>query len=102
MPRDPAIEEYRTDLEAQVKEAWLPPVGMESVRVKVVFKVQKNGDLTNLRILISSGLPSVDAAAVESIKNASPFNPLPEYFSHSLDVQFAFGQKFFCWLPGCS
>ena len=41
---------YMADLQRRIKRAWFPPKGNESKRVVVLFKVHKQGELSNLRL----------------------------------------------------
>jgi TonB family protein len=44
----------------------------------------------------SSGLQYVDAAAINAVKSASPFSPLPtEYKEQNIDIQFTFDYNVF-------
>jgi TonB family protein len=88
--QDPAYAPYRADLQRRIKRAWFPPRGFESKRVRVVFKVHKDGKMTNLRILISSGLQIADAAALKAVENAAPFRPLPDGIPNDVDIEFTF------------
>jgi tetratricopeptide (TPR) repeat protein len=56
---------YMADLQRRIKKAWLPPKGNESKRVVVVFKVHRDGALSNLRIDHSSGVACADQAALK-------------------------------------
>ncbi|MBU6450835.1 MAG: energy transducer TonB [Cyanobacteria bacterium REEB67] len=86
---------YMADLQRRIKRAWFPPKGNESKRVKVVFKVHKDGQMTNLRILISAGLQIADAAALKAVENAAPFRPLPDGAPSDVDIEFTFDYNVF-------
>ena len=86
---------YMADLQRRIKRAWFPPKGNESKRVKVVFKVHKDGQMTNLRILISAGLQIADAAALKAVENAAPFRPLPDGAPNDVDIEFTFDYNVF-------
>jgi TonB family protein len=81
---------YMADLQRRLKRAWFPPKGNESKIVKVVFTVHKDGKMTNLRIVMSSGLQIADAAAQKAVENASPFRPLPDGADDEIDVPYTF------------
>ena len=93
--KDPLYDPYAVDLQRQIKHAWIPPKGLEDRRVKVVFKVHKDGHVTNSRILKSSGLQLVDAAALQAVANAAPFRPLPDGAPKDVSVEFTFDYKAF-------
>ena len=68
---------YMADLQRRIKRAWFPPRGQENRRVVVVFKIHKEGELSNLRLVTSSGTASADKAAMSAVENAAPFRPCP-------------------------
>lgn len=86
---------YMADLQRRIKRAWFPPKGNESKRVKVVFKVHRDGTMTNLRILVSSGLQIADQAATKAVEAAAPFRPLPDGASDDVDIEFTFDYNVF-------
>ncbi len=86
---------YMADLQRRIKRAWFPPKGNESKRVVVIFKVHKNGELSNLRLGTSSGAAIADQAALKAVENAAPFRKLPEGAGDDVDIQFTFDYNVF-------
>lgn len=86
---------YMADLQRRIKRAWFPPKGNESKRVMVVFKVHRNGTMSNLRLQKSSGLAIADQAALKAIQNAAPFRTLPDGAPPDVDIQFTFDYNVF-------
>ncbi len=86
---------YMADLQRRIKRAWFPPRGQENRRVVVIFKVHKQGELSNLRLATSSGNASADKAAMSAVENAAPFRPLPSGSSDDVDIQFTFDYNVF-------
>lgn len=86
---------YMADLQRRIKHAWYPPHGQENRRVVVVFNVNKQGELSNLRLTNSSGNASADNAAMSAIENAAPFRPLPPDAPDDVDIQFTFDYNVF-------
>lgn len=86
---------YMADLQRRIKRAWFPPKGNESKRVMVVFKVHRNGTMSNLRLGRSSGLAIADQAALKAVTNAAPFRPLPSGAPDDVDIQFTFDYNVF-------
>jgi len=68
---------YETDLIRRIKRAWFPPKNAGVKHVQLVFKIHKGGELSDLRMEESAGLPAADRAALKAVENASPFRPLP-------------------------
>lgn len=86
----PRFDEYMADLQRRIKRAWFPPKDGESKKVKVVFKIHTNGELSNLKISQSSGMALADQAALKAIENAAPFRKLPSGSPENVDVEFTF------------
>ncbi|MGC8615690.1 MAG: energy transducer TonB [Desulfurella sp.] len=75
---------YMKLLKDKIQNVWVYP---EQARLKnqqgtllVEFGINKNGSLAYTKVIRSSGYPILDEAAIKAIKEASPFNPLPERF----------------------
>jgi TonB family protein len=81
---------YMEDVSKRIKRAWFPPKGNESKRVKVAFHVARDGQASNLHIILSSGLPEADAAALKAVENASPLRPLPADAPDDVNIEFNF------------
>lgn len=57
----------------------------------VYFKIQKNGQISNLKIEESSGIRSLDLSALRAIQSSAPFPPLPkEYKNEYLGIHLIF------------
>lgn len=80
-----AMEEYRAYLERTIQQRWfIPPEANllpAPVTVIVVFEVARDGRLLQLRLRQSSGIPALDRAAMNAVRLASPFRPLPSVYS---------------------
>jgi TonB family protein len=94
--REPDFGPYMRELQRRIKRNWDPPRGNESKRVVVVFKIARDGQLLELRIKASSGIPSSDRAAKSAVELASPFRQLPpEYKGNDVDIEFTFDYNVF-------
>jgi len=78
-----------------ILKSWAKNGGGKVKKISCVFNVQSNGDISNVRILKSSGSAEVDQEAVSVLKQASPlpdftftgrplksFKEPPEIFAH--------------------
>jgi TonB family protein len=78
------MEEYRAYLEKTIQQRWfLPPethLLQNSVTVEVVFEVTRDGKLGQVHLRRASGIVALDRAAVNAIRLASPFRPLPSVY----------------------
>ena len=64
---------------AQIKRNWLVPQAAMMMKGHVViqFNVQKNGSITDIRVVQTSGIPPFDTAAFNSLKLSNPTLALP-------------------------
>lgn len=101
--KEPDFGPYMRELQRRIKRRWNPPRGNESKRVVLMFTLSRDGRLLSLKMHKTSGIPESDQAAIQAVKEAAPFRPLPpEYRGNDIDIQFTFdynvfgigGQKF--------
>ncbi len=65
---------------ALISTNWVrPPVG-SGVEATVYYRIQRDGRVTELRIVRSSGINSFDLAALRAVQSSSPLPPLPRGF----------------------
>ena len=89
-PTVPASE-YMEYLKYKLGHAWHPPRHLIPARqTQVAFKIYKDGHISDLKILQSSGI-SGDEAAKNAVKAAIPFEPPPLENKEFIDIQFTFG-----------
>lgn len=70
---------------------WFKPAQIVQVNPVVHFQIQRDGTVTDARIVTSSGLPFVDRAALRAVIASSPLPPLPaEYAGPHLGIQVVF------------
>ena len=94
--KEPDFGPYMRELQRRIKMNWDPPKGNESKRVVLLFKIAKDGRLLSCSVFKSSGLQNADAAALNAVKLAAPFRPLPpEFKGQNIDIQFTFDYNVF-------
>lgn len=86
---------YMADLQRRIKRQWYPPKDLESRTVKVMFKVHRDGQMSNLRLLKSSGIGIADQAAMKAVEAAAPFRSLPAGAGDDVDIEFTFDYNVF-------
>lgn len=60
-------------------------------QTQVYFRIYKNGQVSDLKVDISSGVQAFDLSALRAIQNSSPFPPLPsEYDGQYLGITLIF------------
>ncbi len=88
---------YLRNLVAQVYRRWRPPSGNAELEAEVLFIVQRDGSIRNLRFVRRSGSFAFDLEAqgsVEAAARAGAFGPLPEgYGADVLPVSFFFSPR---------
>ena len=96
-PKGVDFRPYLIQVLAAVRRNWYAVIpesarlGMNRGRVAIQFAIGKNGAVPKLVIASSSGIPSLDRAAVAGISASNPFPALPrEYTGNEIRLQFLF------------
>jgi periplasmic protein TonB len=79
---------YFTSMRKSIQQAWTYPYaaamrGMQGV-VGLQFVILKDGSVSKMRVVSSSGYEVLDRAIVDAISNAAPFAPLPANVNREL------------------
>jgi TonB family protein len=73
---------YARRVQEKVQSNWHVPEAQMVLRQKgwvaIKFNVQKNGLVTDLQVVRSSGIPSYDQSAMDALRSSNPLPPLPE------------------------
>jgi periplasmic protein TonB len=70
---------------------WFKPTQTVTTNPVVHFQILKDGTIADARIVVSSGLPYVDRAALRAVLASSPLPPLPaEYGRSDIGIQVVF------------
>lgn len=86
---------YMSSLQRKIKLAWKPPRGTESNRIVVVFTVNRSGQMQNAQLSQSSSSQAANAAALDAVRRAAPFNPLPPGSPPEIEIEFTFDYNVF-------
>lgn len=82
---------YLKKIQKKIKSNWHPKHSTQSKKIAVLFKINKDGSLENLKIYKSSGEDDLDQEALNAVTRSKPFDPLPkEFHGKSVDIQFTF------------
>jgi len=78
-----------------LSQNWLKyevdPHTMPNASVSLAFNISRNGEPTNVRIVQSSGIPSLDTSAMRTLQRIDSFGPLPnDYRGSSVEAQYEF------------
>lgn len=86
---------YMSDLQRRIKRSWFPAKDTQSLRIKVMFKIHSDGQMSNLRLSAPSHNAVADQAALNAVQNASPFAALPPGAPENVDIEFTFDYNVF-------
>ncbi len=82
---------YMRELVRRLILNWNPPRDKVLHNVVTFFTISKDGMITNIKILETSGSKTSDDAAIKAIQTTNPARPLPADFSGDhIDVSFTF------------
>ncbi len=81
------FEPFMDVMSMSIRKCWFPPEADRSKLVVVVFKVYRNGQKANLRLLKSSGVQLADQAAIKAVQEAD-IPPLPDGSPKLIDINF--------------
>jgi len=82
---------YMAGVTQRLRRNWTPPSEDATLKTVAVFTVSRNGNVSNLRILRSSGSSMHDAAALSAIRASSPFRSFPPDADKSaIQIEFSF------------
>lgn len=76
------FEGYARGVASKIEGVWRYPEDARRATLEgkglISFTIKRNGDLVDVKLLISTGYPVLDRAIIEAIKKAAPFNPFQE------------------------
>lgn len=82
---------YFAEIRRRVKRNWQPSSANRNRHTVLAFSIQRNGQITGLRVSQSSGSSKVDGESLEAVQKAGPFAALPaNYPNEQLDIVFSF------------
>lgn len=82
---------YAEQIQALIGANWLKPDVPGGTACVVTFRIQRSGQVTDVKVETSSGLAFYDRAAARSVYSANPLPPLPpEFRGEQLGVHIRF------------
>ncbi len=82
---------YFAEIRRRVRRNWQPSFADRNRHTVLTFSIQRNGQITGLRVSQSSGSSKVDRESLEAVQKAGPFAALPaNYPNQQLDIVFSF------------
>ncbi|MGK7898011.1 MAG: TonB family protein [Xenococcus sp. (in: cyanobacteria)] len=85
------MRNYFSEIKRRVKRNWNPRYSTREHTTVLSFSIQRNGQITFLKVRRTSGSQKVDQQALDAVQKSGPFDPLPgNYPSEMLNVEFNF------------
>lgn len=73
---------YLERMLALIGSYWRPTAGDGQLQTVVHFRIARDGSVSQLQVIESSGVSSFDLAGLRAVQSASPLPPLPASFRH--------------------
>jgi len=85
------VDAVRRRVSSNWLQATVDPTIQTAPRAVIDFEIMRDGTITNIQVMQSSGYSSVDSSAVRAIQSSSPVSPLPGGYTGSyVNVEFWF------------
>ena len=89
--KDLNLGPYLAEIRRRVRRNWNPSQPSQNRHTILAFAIQRNGQITALRIIQSSGSKTSDSESLEAVQKSAPFAALPPNFPRQqLKVKFNF------------
>lgn len=87
---DKNTKTYMIALRKRIESLWVPKPLQPKMQAKVLFRLTADGNLQDIRVKRSSGMPVFDARAMNAIKQNAPYPPLGQ----ALEIEAEFNSKY--------
>ena len=78
---------YRNTLSRLVSANWkIPPTSLKTFQIIVETRIDRRGNIINLKVVKGAGVPILDSAAERAIRLSAPFPEFPSSFAEDLQV----------------
>jgi len=92
---DIALQTYMRDLQRKIKQHWnVKNFANKGNRMMVDFKVKRDGAISNLRVIASSGDATVDQAGLRAVQEIGTAPPLPPGSPEFATIEFSFNYNY--------
>ncbi len=88
--KSPDFNEYMATIQKMLKSNWFPPKGDETKRVRITFKVDSEGRISNVTIVEAPDDELTKEAALSAVKAAGKLPPLPLGSDSLVKIEFTF------------
>lgn len=84
---------YQNNIQKNIEKNWIPPLKADDKSTVVSFVINKNGSVSNIKVIRSSNDTQFDKRAIEAISKVSSFQPLTGN-ENLLSVKFFFSPAY--------
>ena len=89
------FSEYMLNVQSKLRKNWVSPDFLEEGHIRVLFKIDRNGNVIAGDILEPSGNPVFDESAINAIHKSEPFGNFPENSSReTITINYSFDTSF--------
>ena len=89
------FSDYMSNVRTKLQKNWVYPDFLEEGHVRVLFKIDREGNVIAGDILESSGNPVYDESAVNAIHKSEPFGKFPENSTRqTITINYSFDTTF--------
>jgi TonB family protein len=74
---DDAASAYVNEIEKRIMTVWHLPAKSVGLTVALRMNLEQSGSISDVRVIQSSGDEPFDASAIEAVRRAAPFPPVP-------------------------
>lgn len=71
------FSDYMTNVNEKLQKNWTPPDFLEEAHTRILFKLNRNGEIYSASIIESSGDEIYDESAINALKKSMPFGAFP-------------------------
>lgn len=85
------FSDYMENVNSKLQKNWTPPDFLEEGHTRILFKLDRNGEIYSASIIESSGDEIYDESAIEALKKSQPFGKFPEQTSREyITINYSF------------
>ncbi len=85
------FSQYMTNVNEKLQKNWTPPDFLEEAHTRILFKINRDGEIYSARIIESSGDNIYDESAINALKKSMPFGAFPKNTTReSLTINYSF------------
>lgn len=89
--RNAEFADYMDNVRAKLHKNWIPPDFLEEGHTKVLFKLDRKGEVVSASVIQSSGDQIYDESAINAIKKSEPFGNFPTGSTRdSISINYSF------------